>query len=740
MARFARQREPRTDVIRVRGAIVIRSVTRHAVRRPSRIGAAGVTGAAAGHDVRSNQRPDRVRVPEIGPARVRVAMARVAREREPRRGVSGIGGSVVVAAMATDAVAGSTGVDAAAVTRPAGLGRVDACQGECGVIESRLSPGRVSRTVAELAGHRESGRAMERLARPVVVGRVARRAVAEGPAEIAVMALIAGERPVRAGERERRARAVVPGHRGPRRRSMTILTFIAEARSIDVVLPAHPVAVVAARRRPFDDAVDVAVPAGRDEMASLEGEESRFVERARGIRPGGVDLMAVRTRRTELATVRILVTRDARAEVREADCPAHPLVACAALRRCVFSAKERTRIAMRVALDAERIDRMATLTCRIELSLMRVLVTGGTRGGGAAIDGPRGALRMALRTWHRRMFPGQWKRRLRVIESLRRELRRFDGVAVGAPRKLPVVHVAVARHTFGRQVPVHARLDRSAVTLIAFHRRMLPAEELCEARVLVSRDSERLRGVALLASCPQLGVVRVLVAGHARGGQSPKIAGALVTRRACRRPMLPLQRKLRLRRMIEGRSAEAVLVVTRRTVLPERAAVRIFVARGARPQLQASLGRRADVALPTREIPMPPRQRRPGFRVIEARDLPARRGVAGAAVVADVRLVRALVAVGARRVTDALVLALRVTFRAGHIAMRALEREGGLRVIERARRLLERSRCRMAARAVAAKTAVVRVLVTGAALRAQCQVRARHVTLRAFQRRMAAVE
>ena len=111
---------------------------------------------------------------------------------------------------------------------------------------------------------------MHGLARAVVVRGMTRRAVAEGPAEIAVVALIARERAMRAAQRERRPRPVIPRHRRPGCRAVAVLAFIAETRAIDIVLLANPVAVVAARGRAFEHALEMTIAARNREVTPFE--------------------------------------------------------------------------------------------------------------------------------------------------------------------------------------------------------------------------------------------------------------------------------------------------------------------------------------------------------------------------------------------------------------------------------------------------------------------------------------
>jgi len=154
---------------------------------------------------------------------------------------------------------------------------------------------------------------MLRLGCAVVIGLMTRRAIAASRAECrADVAVIARELRVNAAQRERGHGGVIPRHRGPRCRSMTVLAFIAETRVIAVVLAADPVTVVAARGRSLDHVVEVARAARRDQVPPLEREESSLVEAPRNARPRDLDLMAVRAHCSELPGVRIGMTRRAR--------------------------------------------------------------------------------------------------------------------------------------------------------------------------------------------------------------------------------------------------------------------------------------------------------------------------------------------------------------------------------------------------------------------------------------------
>jgi hypothetical protein len=148
------------------------------------------------------------------------------------------------------------------------------------MIETGLMPRRIPWPVTELANEREARRAVNGLARSLVIGRVTRCAIAQSAAEIAVVTLIASERPMGAAQRECRLHRVVPGHRGPGAWTMALFALIAESRAVNVVLPANPMTVVAAGRCALDDTPDMAVAAGCDQVPPLERKQTRLVKGA----------------------------------------------------------------------------------------------------------------------------------------------------------------------------------------------------------------------------------------------------------------------------------------------------------------------------------------------------------------------------------------------------------------------------------------------------------------------------
>jgi hypothetical protein len=192
------------------------------------------------------------------------------------------------------------------------------------------------------------------------------------------------------------------------------------------------------------------------------------------------------------------------------------LVAVATRGRRMFAAEEVARAPVRVSLDAEGLGAVALLACRSELRCVGILMTARAVSGQSPIYIPAiRPLRMTLGAGNSPVPAGEIEPRAGVIESHRRELCRIDGVAVGAPRKLPVVDVSMAGPAVRRQILVNARLNRTLMTLFAFHNFVLAAEESSKARMLVLRDPKGRGRMALLTLGGQLRPVRVFVTGHA---------------------------------------------------------------------------------------------------------------------------------------------------------------------------------------------------------------------------------
>ncbi len=196
---------------------------------------------------------------------VRRVVAVLAGHREPGRVVGRVRGPVVVGLVAGRALRAQPLVHPAAVAALALLGDVRPGQRELGlavVIENRPVPGR--RVVAVLTGHREPGRAVNRLGRPVVVGLVAGRALRAQPlvhpTPVAALALLGD---VRAGEGElglgavverrpvpvRRVVARLAGHREPSRIvgrvGRPVVVGLVAGRALRAQPLVHPAAVAA---------------------------------------------------------------------------------------------------------------------------------------------------------------------------------------------------------------------------------------------------------------------------------------------------------------------------------------------------------------------------------------------------------------------------------------------------------------------------------------------------------------
>ena len=314
VARFARRREPRGGVVRVRGFLVVGLVARDA-RRPEPLEDAAPVARRAGlARVPAHEGPLRVVERDPLPRRVRGPVARLARRREPRLDVARVRRLLVLGDVTPRAVARRPAVDAVLVAGRAGRRRVLAGEREGRlVVKAGLLPGRVGDLVARLARGREPRRNVVRVLRPVVVLPVAADAARRLalPEETARVALLAVDSGVRTGECEAGRRGVAPGDGGPRGRPVAVLAVEAQPGLEPVVLSAVPVAVGAEARRPLRLPLDVAGRAGDEEVLALE-RPRRLVESARGALPGPGGGVAALAARTERPLVRVLVARRAR--------------------------------------------------------------------------------------------------------------------------------------------------------------------------------------------------------------------------------------------------------------------------------------------------------------------------------------------------------------------------------------------------------------------------------------------
>ena len=109
--------ESRRCVVGIGGRIVVVEVAVDTLGRETGIHVSGVTRAAPLGDVRTDERPDSVRVGRPQPARIGLLVARVASGREPGRGVIRIVRRVVVLEVTVDAVGWQSSVYTTRMTR-----------------------------------------------------------------------------------------------------------------------------------------------------------------------------------------------------------------------------------------------------------------------------------------------------------------------------------------------------------------------------------------------------------------------------------------------------------------------------------------------------------------------------------------------------------------------------------------------------------------------------------------------
>jgi hypothetical protein len=281
---LARGREARGRVVRVSRVGVVGLVAGDAGRGRSRIDAALVARLASLSRVDPDEGERGRAVTErcLVPVDIAGFVAALARGREARGRVVRVPGVGVVGLVTGDAGGGLAVVDTIPVARRARLGSVHSDQRERGMGKCRLRPRGVGCLVTLLAGRREPRRHVCGLARGLEVSSVAPEAVGGDPGreDLIDVAGLAHQRPVAGVEGEARRSTVVPDHGAPRGRPMAALTLHSETRAEAVVLPPDPVTVVAAVRSSLDFTVDVAGPAWNREVAVLERERRRLVERA----------------------------------------------------------------------------------------------------------------------------------------------------------------------------------------------------------------------------------------------------------------------------------------------------------------------------------------------------------------------------------------------------------------------------------------------------------------------------
>ena len=207
-----------------------------------------------------------------------------------------------------------------------------------------------------------------------------------GAGEAAVLvARAAVEHPVGEIEREAGPRGVVPVDGLPAGRPVAHLALVAQPRLVRIVASANPVAVVALRRRALRDACQVTAGARRREVAALEREQRRLVERARGGPPRDrrVTLFALVAEGAAMGVLGAVTRRAGAAQPGESHRRAVPgrerpglrLVAGAAGGRTVCADEERRfQLLVRVLRHRERLGRVARLALLAKLPEMDVLV------------------------------------------------------------------------------------------------------------------------------------------------------------------------------------------------------------------------------------------------------------------------------------------------------------------------------------------------------------------------------
>ena len=284
VARLARDREAGGSVVRRGRAFVVRAMAADAVARRALEHVVPVAVGAGHLHVLAGQRIRAVRErPGAGsPGGRGRAMTELTLCREAGGDVVRVLCPVEVGQVARRTVTGGALVQAVLVAGRAGRVGVRTVQGERRVVvEPRLGERDVRGAVAHVALHREpGGDVVWRLGRRVVL-LVTARARHLGLGETAVgVARLAAQRAVRAVQRHVGHGAVIPAHGRPADGAVAALALGAELCLELVVLPAHPVTVVAGRRRAFEDALDVARLAGDRLVASRQRKRRVAVERA----------------------------------------------------------------------------------------------------------------------------------------------------------------------------------------------------------------------------------------------------------------------------------------------------------------------------------------------------------------------------------------------------------------------------------------------------------------------------
>ena len=256
--------------------------------------------------------------------------------------------------------------------------------------------------MAELAVGWETGRHVVGIICPLIIRQVARNAVGgnAGLEAAAGVTALAVDAEVGAAELLAGDGAVIPGHGGPRGRTVTVLTLGAEGGPETVVLTADPVAVETGGGRAFDLAVPVAVGAGHRKVPPFERKKGVLVEGPRSGSEGSPDPVARGAVRPQGSLVRIIVTGDAVAvEAAELQGLAsagrvkglETAVAVATGDGAVLAREELGILAVRVVGELEGLGAVAAFTTVAELSKVDVSMA---RNAGSlhALEADRGAL------------------------------------------------------------------------------------------------------------------------------------------------------------------------------------------------------------------------------------------------------------------------------------------------------------------------------------------------------------
>ena len=294
--------------------------------------------------------------------------------------------------------------------------------------------------------------------------------------DLALVARLTVERLVRRFEGESRCRRVAPCHRRPGDRPMAGLAVGPKLRLEAVVRLADPMAVVAARRRALENALQVTRRARNGEVLSLQREGGGLVEGPRRGAPDH-DVVTGRAVAPERAVVEVLMavsTVDRERVPHGRSMPGREVrrllpVALGAGDRRVLARKElRGLLPRRVdeLLHVERSRPVAGLAALRKLTEVRILVAGPALGRDArepdrrplARGERRGRPRVAFRAGNALVPPRQSELRPGVVEEVRPVALRREAVAPRAiGTDLAEVRVLVTGRAFEGDAPVFPR-------------------------------------------------------------------------------------------------------------------------------------------------------------------------------------------------------------------------------------------------------------------------------------------